>query len=155
MKVETVMQSAGSLFLAVSGAAANAMVGAAVIGDGRTALPLLLVAGVCGVVGGLFFQAEAGESAAFDFLTAIVAFITGMSAGPAIGQWAFDQIPGLDRSYVASFAPHMLGGLLSGACVVLFFRLIWANLRRLASVDFTGLKRIWDFFRGAGKGGGR
>lgn len=117
-------------FTGIAGGAAGAAGAAVSIGDGKTAIPLLIVAGVCGMVGALFFNAQEDERAAFDFTLLAAAFIAGSAAGPAIGVSAFSLIPNVDQSYIAEFGPHMLGGLIAGGCLVLVFRLLWARLRQ-------------------------
>lgn len=120
---------AGWVFSTVSWASAG-LAGAAVsIGDTDAALPLGVVAGVCGIVGALFFRAQEDDTVTLDLSLIAAAFIFGMSLGPGIGKRLFDLIPGLDQAYVADFAPHMLGGLISGGCLVLVFRIIWARVR--------------------------
>lgn len=129
MNTSEVMHAAGTLFVSAAGAVAGTAGAAMHAGDSKTAIPLLFVAGVCGMVGANFFRSQETEKAVFDFSLLAAAFIAGASVGPALGVFFFGLIPNVDESYIADFGPHMLGGLIAGGCLVLFFRVLWSRLR--------------------------
>lgn len=127
--------------LSVSDAAAagGALIGAAAdavsIGDSETSMWLFFLSGVCAVFGSLFYSTHENESALSDIGTSLIAaFIAGFAIGGFIGSGVIALIehalPDADIKHIAAFGPHMFGGLVVGAFVVPFFRIVRRWLKR-------------------------
>ncbi len=123
-------------FSASAATAGAAGAGVASAGGEPTAWPmaaaLLLISGLCAVVGGFFFNAHDDEHPTRDIIVTIAfPLLLGFGLGPFAGEELFDRLEAIgvvSHAYRTPIAEHIVGGLGLGVAATPMLRF---GLRRL------------------------
>lgn len=143
------LDAAGWAYTASGSAMMSAAGAMAQLGEDPISIALMGVAGVCAIIGALYYRSSNNESALRDIAISIaMAFLIGAAGGGVAGAWLETHVFAFSGFHLTLIGQHMLGGAALGAVLAPLTRAVLSG--KIGGI-FTAAKAFIETLTGGGK----